>query len=52
MDKSVPRVTVWHHSAEQTITLGTLLFIGTSLMSDFYILIPVDHIIILLIVLG
>ena len=34
MDKSVPRVTVWHHSAEprdaKTMTLGTDLFIRTS----------------------
>ena len=34
MDKSVPRVTVWHHSAEprdaKTMTLGTDLSIRTS----------------------
>ena len=34
MDKSVPRVTVWHHSAEprdaKTMTLGTDLSISTS----------------------
>ena len=34
MDKSVPRVTVWYHSAEpcdaKTVTLGTDLSIRTS----------------------
>ena len=34
MDKSVPRVTVWHHSAEprdaKSVTLGTDLSIRTS----------------------
>ena len=34
MDKSVPRVTVWHHSEEprdaKTVTLGTDLSIRTS----------------------
>ena len=34
MDKSVPRVAVWHHSAEprdaKTMTLGTVLSIRTS----------------------
>ena len=34
MDKSVPRVTVWHHSAEtvdaKTLTLGTDLSVRTS----------------------
>ena len=34
MDKSVPRITVWHHSAEpqddKTMTLGTDLSISTS----------------------
>ena len=34
MDKSVPRVTVWHHSTEprnaKTMTLGTYLSIRTS----------------------
>ena len=49
MDKSVPRVTVWHHSAEprdaKTITLGTDLPIRT-LMSDSYILLKKFQIII------
>ena len=34
MDKSVPRVTVWHHSAEprdaKTVTLGTDFSVRTS----------------------
>ena len=43
MDKSVPRVTVWHHSVEprdaKTMTLGTDLSIPISpLMSDSYII--------------
>ena len=42
MDKSVPRVTVWHHSAEprdaKTMTLGTDLPIRTSYSCQILIL--------------
>ena len=38
MDKSVPRVTVWHHSAEprdaKTVTLGTDLSIRSRVMPN------------------
>ena len=44
MDKSVPRVTVWHHSAEpcdaKTMTIGTDLSILTSHSSLILILYP------------
>ena len=44
MDKSVPRVTVWHHSAEprydKTITLGTDLSINTSHSCQILIFAP------------
>ena len=47
MDKSVPLVTVWHHSAEprdaKTMTIGTDLPIRTSHTSDSYILTPAKY---------
>ena len=47
MDNSVPRVTVWHHSAEppdaKTMTLGTDLSIRTSRACQIFILRKYQH---------
>ena len=43
MDKSVPRITVWHHVIPKTLALGTDLFIRTPHLRQILINNPKGH---------